>query len=573
MRRFLPPLLLVLSCNRPADDTGTPWSPDLACPGQEACPDADGPLQVGSARRSILPPCWEAWDDVNADHVYSRNTDLLVDCGCDRLCADDPGYPGPDRGEGDGELQTAWMAGFQNGRAMQGVRGADRGLVGEGDGIDARAVVLRQGASSVALVTLDIVGLFFEPDVTALRAAVAAQGVDVDHVVVHSSHNHEGPDTMGLWGRGLGRRGVDDVYQAWMLEQAASAVAEAAGAARPVAKMVVGAGDVGDWHETLGSRNLINDTRDPYIVDERVGVARFEDADGATLATLLSWASHPETMRDDNNLVTSDFVHGIRVGLEQGVSWDARQAAGVGGTALFVNGAVGGMMTPLRIDVEDPDGNVWTSGAWEKADTIGLIVAEIGLDALARGETIADPRLSFRAHRYRLPVDNIGFQGMFLSGVLVRELYEYDPNIPIDAANLPEIATEVAVIEVGPLQLATVPGELLPELLIGGYDGSVVDAPVTVVRADNAHPPDLSAAPSAPYLVDQFTQPHRWLIGLGNDELGYIIPDYDFKLHEDVPYILEAEGDHYEETNSLGPRTAGIVLAETERLLAWSPAE
>jgi hypothetical protein len=63
----------------------------------------------------------------------------------------------------------------------------------------------------------------------------------------------------------------------------------------------------------------------------------------------------------------------------------------------------------------------------------------------------------------------------------------------------------------------------------------------------------------------------NWIIGLGNDELGYIIPEYNYVLSERVPYIEEAEGDHYEETNSLGPGTATLVLEWADRLIQWSP--
>jgi hypothetical protein len=55
--------------------------------------------------------------------------------------------------------------------------------------------------------------------------------------------------------------------------------------------------------------------------------------------------------------------------------------------------------------------------------------------------------------------------------------------------------------------------------------------------------------------------------GLTNDMLGYLMPAYDFELDADAPFIDEAPGDHYEETNSIGPngwptirRTFGEIL-------------
>ena len=47
----------------------------------------------------------------------------------------------------------------------------------------------------------------------------------------------------------------------------------------------------------------------------------------------------------------------------------------------------------------------------------------------------------------------------------------------------------------------------------------------------------------------------RILIGLANDQLGYIIPEYDFR------------DDSYEETMSQGPATAPIVRETAIRLL------
>jgi hypothetical protein len=63
-------------------------------------------------------------------------------------------------------------------------------------------VVLDQGDVRVAVLAVDTVGIF-RPDVTRIRAALDEAGAEVDAVIVHAPHNHEGPDTMGLWGEGL----------------------------------------------------------------------------------------------------------------------------------------------------------------------------------------------------------------------------------------------------------------------------------------------------------------------------------------------------------------------------------
>ena len=47
----------------------------------------------------------------------------------------------------------------------------------------------------------------------------------------------------------------------------------------------------------------------------------------------------------------------------------------------------------------------------------------------------------------------------------------------------------------------------------------------------------------------------RILIGLANDQLGYIIPPYDFR------------DDEYEESMSVGPATAPVIQETAWRLL------
>jgi hypothetical protein len=313
---------------------------------------------------------------------------------------------------------------------------------------------------------------------------------------------------------------------------------------------------------------VLRDSRDPWVVDPNVGAARFVDERGETIVTLLNWACHPETAADENTLWSADYVHALRRTVETGSEWvTAPGRTGVGGPALFINGALGGMMTTLGVEVTNPDGDTYQSASFEKADSIGQIVGEMALDALDVGEEIAEPRLSFMATRFPLVVSNAAFLFAFKNGLLEREIMDVDGQMGIE--------TEMALVNVGPLRMVTVPGEMLPELAVGGYDGSHVHAPgVPVVDPMNPNPPNLDAAPVGPYLLERIAaeDPLRypWIIGLGNDELGYIIPEYDFLLDDLLPYFNEPEGDHYEETNSIGPHMAGVVDGQADALIDFA---
>lgn len=553
------------------DDTTTgdpPMAPpDLMCPGDPSgvCDDTRGKLEAGASVLSIIPRCWETWIDVDQNSEYKKGNDELNDCGCDQLCPEDMGYPGPDEGEGDGLLQPSFMAGFGHNRAAAGVRGPGVGLIGEGDGLWARTIVFRQGELVVAIVTIDTVGLF-NGDVLTLRGMLADANVEVDHLIVHSAHNHEGPDTMGMWGKDLFTSGYDPKYREQLLDTVFEGVQAAFADLRAVESMKVGEVDISTYHEN-GVGNVISDHRDPWVVDEMLGAAHLVDGDGQTIATLINFGCHPETVADENLLFTADFVHGLRRTVEQGSTWtSAPGKPGLGGPAIYLNGAVGGMMTTLGVQVVNPDGDTWGPGwGWEKVDSIGQLLGEMALDAVDNGDDVVDPQMRVINKRWRAPVVNAAFKLLFEQKIVEREVFDNAET------KMQEIETEMTLLEIGPIQILTVPGELLPELAIGGYDGSHINKPgEPLVDDGNTNPPELDKAPQGPYIKDRMTGTYRWILGLGNDELGYIVPEYDFKLADVMPWIEEAEGQHYEETNSLGPDMAGLIDHWSDYLLWWS---
>ncbi len=542
---------------------GTP--PQSWCPGGPSglCDEVEGaPLRAGVAVLDLTPSCFETWTDVAQNGEFDEGEDDFIDCGCDRMCPADANYPGPDEGEGDGVFQAIYMAGFQNNRPATGIRGADSGLVGEGDGISCRALVLEQGDTRLAIVTIDTIGYFYD-EVLAIRELIADS--DIDWLVVHAVHNHEGPDTMGLWGEVFLEPGFDPDYRAQIRTTIAAAVAQAADALEDVGAITVGRGDASTAHQgqpDKGIRNVSNDTRDPFVVDEAVDVLHLANLEGQSIATLINYASHPESLASENTLLTADYIHALRRTVEQGSTWtQAPGKPGVGGRALFISGALGGMMTPLRITTTSPDGDDWETGQFEKADTIGQLIGELALEALAQGEPISAPQLEFAVQTFEAEVINDAFKLLFNEGIFDREVVERD--------GTQFVRSEMGIIELGPLRMITIPGELLPELAVGGYDGSqMFTSEVPLIDPENPNPPDLDQAPEGPYLKQRLKADYTWIIGLGNDELGYIIPEFSFELGFPA-YLSEAEGDHYEETNSLGPHMAGIVAAQTQALVEF----
>lgn len=541
----------------------------LICPGdpEGRCDFGGGTdLIVGAAAVPITPAQWETWIDVDGDGQYRTSVDAFLDCGGDQLCPGDDGYPGPDLWEGNGLFDAMWLAGFGNGRPMQDVA----------DPIWARATWIQQGETTLAVVALDLVGFFYD-EVEEIRVAAQA-ALDLDHVIIVSTHVHEAPDTMGIWGPQIAYSGVNPEFISHIHSQVADALALARAAAVP-ADLRLGHFRVPDTYwDGSGINNINIDTRDPNITDPNFWTARFL-ARGTTdtIATWVSWPNHPEAAGSDNVLLTSDYVHTLRETVEGGAAEGPVGAlAGVGGVATFLSGPVGGMQTPLRCDTIDLDGTtVFSSNVLEKAYAVGRVAGYHALQAIAAEEPVVDPQLHFRTRQVMADVENRGYHLMFQLGIFDREVFNYNPTQLIGNNNIPQVRTEVSVLTLGPLAVATVPGELLPELAIGGYDGASTGPLQDVLSEGGDNPPDLSLAPDGPYLVDRLLAQsaditHTMVWSLANDELGYLIPDYNYILHPTSPYLNEAPGDHYEETNSLGISARRVIVGSLEELADWA---
>ena len=561
-------LLVIAAC--PASGPARYDSSDLGLPVGFICPgdpsgvcdfSEDLELRVGSAAVDITPDNFETWIDVDGDGIYRTAVDEYLDCGIDRLCPEADGYPGPDEGEADGTFQALWLAGFSNSRPMSTVA----------DPIWARATVLEQGETTIGVVSVDLVGWFYDELLKVREAAADALGLD--HVIVSSTHVHEVPDTMGQWGPQIARTGVNPDFVAQIHAGVQLALQQAQAGA--VAADVYG-GSFAIPHEMWGGTGVNNvnlDTRDPNITDETVWTVRFTRAGtDETIGTWINFPNHPEASADDNLELTADFPHTLRLTVEDGAAEGPEGALpGAGGVATYFQGACGGMMTPLRVSTIDLDGTVYDQHGIPKAHAVGRVIGYHALQALANETKEEAPLLQLRARDFFAPVENDAFHVMLNAGIFDRQGYNYDEDELVGRYNQPDLLTEVSLLQIGEISSLQIPGELLPELSIGGYDGSHTGPVWPIVDENNPNPPDLAAAPAGPYYKDLMPGTTKLLLGLANDEIGYFVPDYNFILHENSPYLNEADGDHYEETNSAGARVVGILSDAVRLLLAWEP--
>jgi hypothetical protein len=335
---------------------------------------------------------------------------------------------------------------------------------------------------------------------------------------------------MGLWGPAPGQTGINEEYNLFLIERAAEAVAEAVKNLRPAEVRLAKT-------RTSELDSFIADTRPPVVLDTEVVALALTAENGKRIATLVNWANHPEVLGSRNTLVTSDYLASFYTRLEKRA----------GGLAVFVNGALGGMMSPLGAKVAGA-----SEESFEKAELIGTRLAEAAHAALKNAPTVPIETINFREQIVEIPVANKQYHAAAKAG-LFQGRKEFTAR---GAVRAPVGFFRLSSGREPVLECALIPGELYPEISVGGIE-----------RFPGADYPD---APLEPAIKKSMKAPFRMLIGLANDEIGYILPKAEWDEQE--PWLKNASKRWYGEVNSVGPEAAPMIVRTVRELLGGGDA-
>ena len=380
-----------------------------------------------------------------------------------------------------------------------------------------RAVYLDAGPGGVLLIGVDCVALStHHVEIIRGKLADAAKKANCSSINVYATHSHALPDTLGLWGP-VGVDGKDAAYMEKLVDAAVSAGTQALSTVHE-GKLYYGKTDAGD---------TLYDSRDPQVFDPDLHQLRFESSDGFAVR-MFFFGAHAESLRGANKLLSRDFP---------GVLCDLVTAE-TGDHTMFLPGAIGGLLMTKE----------YTDIASSNLQITGRKLADIALSIEQEREL--KPEMSIVRAEFSCSLDNNVFLYYQSLGIL---------NCRAETgtgATGYNVRSEMSLLRLGDLHIALIPGEIFPELVYGGSYGSA--------SAENTNPVPLLE------ILRQFGSEELLIIGLANDELGYIIPPSDFLVNPEKPYldkIVDSTGEnHYEETNSVGPAMAGCI-SDTFRLL------
>jgi hypothetical protein len=242
-----------------------------------------------------------------------------------------------------------------------------------------------------------------------------AANAKIDYAIISSTHTHESNDLIGIWGESPFKSGINSEHMQYVKNQSVAAITQASNNLRP-AKLLFA-------QDLTAAEDMVMDTREPIVMDPGIRLMQAIDAEtDSTLGVLVSWANHPETLWSDNLYISSDFPHYLRECIEKGIyDGDKLVKPGVGGVAIYINGAIGGLMTTrASMPLDDPFlDTTYVEASFEKAKAQGQRLAMLALNALDQPDSLVEKiNISVRAKTITLPLNNKLFRLAATLGVL-----------------------------------------------------------------------------------------------------------------------------------------------------------
>lgn len=360
----------------------------------------------------------------------------------------------------------------------------------------ARALVFEKGQTRIAIVNIDNLGW---PATLGDKSRVLIKSIPPENILIGVTHTHSAPDAYGFPDEN-GNNLADLDYLEWCTRQIADAVTEAVENLQPAdLKIVV--------DEIKGQ--IAWNAYAEALFDPRCGViqaiTKSGPQKGKPIATLVNYAVHPEVIGSERGILTPDLC---------GPFYDRIEEKG-GGTAIFMNGAIGGMVT-----ADNRRGDGTENYTWEECIRIGNLLADEALRIIEPAPVQENPTLYCAAKTIQFPIDS-NMMRFILEKSPMKAKVDKDFNI----------STTLNLVNLGTAQMLTIPGEALPN--IGAY------------------------------LKRNMNTNQAFLLGLTNDAFGYIIAKVDFYAFKRYEYISRT---------SLGENTGEIYMQEAIELVKASPA-
>lgn len=260
---------------------------------------------------------------------------------------------------------------------MTGFAARIQPATGAHDPIMARAVLLHDSVTPLAIVSCDVIG-FTANTVADIRLRISQRsGIPAGNILIGCTHTHSGPAAMPFRGA-MGH--VDHIWLAKAERRIVDLVCRLPEALQPATLACGEARVPGIGYNRQDERRPIDDTLTAVGIDSE---------DGRAIATLLNFATHAVVLGPRNLEYSGDYPGEA-----------ARQIAELrGGVGLFLLGACGDVDPIVYRD------RGWGSGTFFDTRDIGGRLADAAMDVLARARPAGEVTINVVPATLALPLD------------------------------------------------------------------------------------------------------------------------------------------------------------------------
>lgn len=251
---------------------------------------------------------------------------------------------------------------------------------GQHDPILARAVLLDDGETRIAIVACDLIGIDART-VAVLRSRIAERTngrILTGHILIHCTHTHSAPATMRFRGvLGL----VNERWWAAAQEKIVALVASLESKLAPAQFALATTSVDGISYNRQDERHAIDKTLSCIAIDT---------IDNAPIATLINFAMHPVTLSYGNLKFSGDVPGHATMRLQQLRGGDA---------TLYLQGACGDVNPAVDLR------KGWGNGVFDDVASAGDALATAAHEALQHAPRTAEVRLNVAQAQVELPLD------------------------------------------------------------------------------------------------------------------------------------------------------------------------
>jgi len=362
--------------------------------------------------------------------------------------------------------------------------------------IYARAIAIADGEGNQAVIAaLDVQGHFIAYQqgpygfADIARDMQAQLGIPASHVLLQSTHTHNGPDDLGVWG------GVPTAYLAYVKQQTELAIRNAVATESP-ALLRWGTIEMTGFSGTFGpdsDRTHTGDVTD-YPIDNQLRVLQAVSPSGLVIATLVNYSSHA-TVFGPLDKVAPDWPGSTATFLEHDeIGIPATAAYGYPGSVALVSVGVVGHTWPAAAPYgTDPYTDPPKGSDNHDADVFGNAVARMAIAVLGHPRYLQHSLVDGASRTLTIVNDNPLLGPLVVLPVPGFHIYR-DVLPPWGAVDA--LTTTAHALRIGDLFLFGAPGEAYPSILWT--------------------------------LANQVHAPAVFPLSLADDQLGYVVQPDDY---------------------------------------------